>query len=102
MCDDLVHPGVVQALGLFIIMMVLGYRQNCQNWIKTFISFFCSVCFVVYVYVSSLLFNKFVYAVVYTCKSLYGTVSSKITLVVLFQNFQDKQKKSNDRIEMYG
>ena len=32
-------------------MMVLGYRQNCQNWIKTFISFFCSVCFVVYVYV---------------------------------------------------
>ena len=32
-------------------MMVLGYRQNCQNWIKTFISFFCSVCFVVYVHV---------------------------------------------------
>ena len=38
-------------------MMVLGYRQNCQNWIKAFISFFCSVCFVVYVYVSSLLLS---------------------------------------------
>ena len=28
-----------------------------------------------------------------------GTVSSKVTL---FQIFQDKQKKSNARIEMYG
>ena len=35
-------------------------------------------------------------------QSKYGTVSSKITLVILFQNFQDKQKKSNACIEMYG
>ena len=32
----------------------------------------------------------------------YGMVSSKITLVVLLQNFQDKQKKSNSRIQIYG
>ena len=31
-----------------------------------------------------------------------GTVSSKITLVILFQIFQDTRKKSNTRIEMYG
>ena len=35
-------------------------------------------------------------------QTVYGTVSSKITLMVLYQNFQDKQKKSNARIEMYG
>ena len=33
---------------------------------------------------------------------IYGTVSSKTTLVILFQIFQDKQKKSNASIEMYG
>ena len=33
---------------------------------------------------------------------LYGTVSRKITLVIHFQIFQDKQKKSNACIEMYG
>ena len=32
---------------------------------------------------------------------LFGTVPSRITLVVLFQVFQDNQKKSNARIEMY-
>ena len=35
-------------------------------------------------------------------KPKYGTVSSKITLVILFKNFQDKQKKSNACIEIYG
>ena len=35
-------------------------------------------------------------------KEEYGTVSSKIILVIFFQIFQDKQKKSNARIEMYG
>ena len=35
---------------------------------------------------------------------LFGTASSKITLVILFQIFQDKQQKNeNDAcIEMYG
>ena len=33
---------------------------------------------------------------------VYGTVSSKITLVIHFQIFQDKQKKTNAHIEMYG
>ena len=32
---------------------------------------------------------------------IYWTVSSKITLVILFQIFQDKPKKSNTLIEMY-
>ena len=31
-----------------------------------------------------------------------GTVSSKITLAILFQILQDKQIKSNALIEMYG
>ena len=39
-------------------MMVLGYRQNCQNWIKTFISLFCSVV-LLFMFPLSLLYNKF-------------------------------------------
>ena len=33
---------------------------------------------------------------------VYGTVSRKFTLVILFKKFQDKEKKSNARIEIYG
>ena len=33
---------------------------------------------------------------------IYGTVSNKITHMILYQIFQDKLKKSNARIEMYG
>ena len=46
----------------------------------------------IYIYI----YNIYIYII-----KIIGTVSSKITLVILFQNF-DKQKKSNARIEMYG
>ena len=61
--------------------MVLGYRQNCQNWIKTFISFFCSVVllfmFPLLLYVISLIFwfeNYF---------KVFGPVEKKKNCVII-------------------